>query len=321
MLITAVVKDENSRIISWRERDYAYSLTRDDSGRPLFLRGTSAGGVGVAVEFNYRQDGSFSSMVGATSTVLISEILADAAGLSTAAGGSGAGLTAPVAKASLAADVQTSLGKADTALQAAEKGAANGVASLGGDGKLIVGQLPDLAITQFLGSVANQTAMLALTGQRGDWCIRSDDGKVYVLNADAPATVGSWTALSYPASVQVINDLTTGGASAALSAEQGKTLQANKAPRAGSGGTLGATKTTTDADDAKVFTASSACTITVHSGAVEGFGLGVSGAGSVTFAGASGVTVTDKRATGSTNPTAALVYLAANTFEVWGAKA
>lgn len=120
MLITAVVKDENSRIISWRERDYAYSLTRDGSGRPLFLRGTSAGGVGVAVEFNYRQDGSFSSMVGATSTVLISEILADAAGLSTAAGGPGGGLSAPVAKSSLSSGVQASLDKADTALQAAD---------------------------------------------------------------------------------------------------------------------------------------------------------------------------------------------------------
>jgi hypothetical protein len=79
-----------------------------------------------------------------------------------------------------------------------EKGAANGYASLDGGGKLPTSQLPNLAIIDFLGTAANQTAMLALSGEKGDWCARSDNSKVYVITGSDPTLVGSWTALSYP---------------------------------------------------------------------------------------------------------------------------
>jgi hypothetical protein len=65
-------------------------------------------------------------------------------------------------------------------------------------GKLDTAQLPDLAISQYLGTVANQAAMLALVGQRGDWAIRSDDGKVYIVTAEPSSSIGNWTSLSYP---------------------------------------------------------------------------------------------------------------------------
>jgi hypothetical protein len=77
-------------------------------------------------------------------------------------------------------------------------GAANGAASLDGSGKLLTSQLPNLAIIDFLGTVANQTAMLALSGQKGDWCARSDTSTVYVITGSDPTQVSSWTALSYP---------------------------------------------------------------------------------------------------------------------------
>ena len=35
------------------------------------------------------------------------------------------------------------------------------------NGKLTSSEIPDIAITEYLGSVANQSAMLALTGQKG----------------------------------------------------------------------------------------------------------------------------------------------------------
>lgn len=79
-----------------------------------------------------------------------------------------------------------------------EKGAANGYASLDSGGKLPTSQLPNLAIIDFLGTAANQTAMLALTGEKGDWCARSDNSKVYVITGSDPTSIGSWTALSYP---------------------------------------------------------------------------------------------------------------------------
>lgn len=65
-------------------------------------------------------------------------------------------------------------------------------------GKLLTSQLPDLAIVDYLGSVASQSAMLALTGQKGDWCSRSDVGKVYVITGSDPTNLSSWTALTYP---------------------------------------------------------------------------------------------------------------------------
>lgn len=92
------------------------------------------------------------------------------------------------------------LGASDVgAVATSALGAASGVAQLGSDQKLLPAQLPDLAITDYLGTVANQAAMLALTGQKGDWAIRSDDGKVYVITGSTPSSIGSWTAMSYPA--------------------------------------------------------------------------------------------------------------------------
>lgn len=77
-------------------------------------------------------------------------------------------------------------------------GDANGVATLDGSGKLPAAQLPDLAITDYLGTVANEAAMLALTGELGDWAIRTDDSKVYVIVGPDPSDAGDWLAMSYP---------------------------------------------------------------------------------------------------------------------------
>lgn len=61
-------------------------------------------------------------------------------------------------------------------------------------------QIPQIAIVDFLGEVASQAAMLALTGQKGDWCTRTDLGKVYVITGNTPTQLSSWTVLTYPAS-------------------------------------------------------------------------------------------------------------------------
>lgn len=87
----------------------------------------------------------------------------------------------------------------DAKIGTAEKGGASGVATLDSNGKLPTSQLPDLAVTEYLGPVANQTAMLALSGQKGDWAIRSDTGAVFIITGDDPTLIGSWTQLSYPA--------------------------------------------------------------------------------------------------------------------------
>lgn len=71
-------------------------------------------------------------------------------------------------------------------------------AGLGPDGKLLPSQIPDMVITDYLGTVNSQASMLQLTGQKGDWCIRTDEARVWVVTGPSAASIGSWTALAYP---------------------------------------------------------------------------------------------------------------------------
>ena len=77
-------------------------------------------------------------------------------------------------------------------------GASSGVATLGSGSKLTSSQLPDIAVTAYLGDSANEAAMLALTGQQGDWTTRIDLGTVWIITGSDPTVVGGWTQLSYP---------------------------------------------------------------------------------------------------------------------------
>lgn len=78
---------------------------------------------------------------------------------------------------------------------AIEKGAAGGVATLDGGGKLTSSQLPTLAITS-VSQVASQAAQLALTAQEGDVAIRTDqNNRVYMHNGGTAGTMADWTVL------------------------------------------------------------------------------------------------------------------------------
>lgn len=65
-------------------------------------------------------------------------------------------------------------------------------------GVIPTSQIPAIAITEYLGSVSSQVAMLALVGDRGDWCLRSDLGTTWVLSDDDSTLLASWTQLLYP---------------------------------------------------------------------------------------------------------------------------
>lgn len=70
-------------------------------------------------------------------------------------------------------------------------------------------QIPSIAVVDFLGSVSTQVAMLALTGQKGDWCIRTDLGQTFVITGSDPTQLGSWTAMPLGISpVQSVNGQT-----------------------------------------------------------------------------------------------------------------
>jgi hypothetical protein len=79
--------------------------------------------------------------------------------------------------------------------------AASGVATLDSTGKVPTGQLPALAIVDYLGGssgTANQAAMLALTGQPGDWTVRTDTSTVWMIIGADPSQLASWKELAYP---------------------------------------------------------------------------------------------------------------------------
>lgn len=51
-----------------------------------------------------------------------------------------------------------------------------------------------LGAARYLGTASSQAAMTALTGNPGDWCIRTDVSKMYVLTANPASTASNWTA-------------------------------------------------------------------------------------------------------------------------------
>lgn len=66
-------------------------------------------------------------------------------------------------------------------------------------GVIPTSQIPAIAITEFLGTAANQAAMLAFVGQKGDWAIRSDLGTTWVITGSDPTQLADWTEFDYPA--------------------------------------------------------------------------------------------------------------------------
>lgn len=80
-----------------------------------------------------------------------------------------------------------------------QKGAASGVATLDGAGKVPNAQLPALAITEVF-TVASQAAQLALTAEEGDAAVRTDESKTYIHNGGTAGTMADWTELLAPTS-------------------------------------------------------------------------------------------------------------------------
>jgi hypothetical protein len=77
-------------------------------------------------------------------------------------------------------------------------GSPNGVATLDGAGKLLVAQLPAIALVERF-VAASQAAMLALTAQPGDFAFRTDVSEVYLLTGADPTVLANWTIWLHPA--------------------------------------------------------------------------------------------------------------------------
>lgn len=90
----------------------------------------------------------------------------------------------------------------------AKKGKADGYAALDSEGKLVASQLPKEAIIEAF-EVSTEEAMLGLTAQKGDICVRTDEHKTYVLATNDPTSLDNWIYLqSQVAAVQSVNGQT-----------------------------------------------------------------------------------------------------------------
>jgi hypothetical protein len=84
------------------------------------------------------------------------------------------------------------------AIPSSQKGAANGVATLGADTKIPSAQLPAIAITDTF-VVASEAAMIALSSaEKGDVAVRTDLNKSFILTADPYSTLANWQELLTP---------------------------------------------------------------------------------------------------------------------------
>lgn len=70
-------------------------------------------------------------------------------------------------------------------------------------GKVPSSQLPSLALVEWLGSVSSQSAMLALTGQAGDFCFRSDQGLMWMIVTGDGSQLAHWQSTVVPGSFGV----------------------------------------------------------------------------------------------------------------------
>lgn len=77
----------------------------------------------------------------------------------------------------------------------AQKAAANGIATLGADGKIPSAQVPSIALVDVF-PVASEAEMLALTAEQGDMAIRTDTSQVFILSASPATTIENWIELS-----------------------------------------------------------------------------------------------------------------------------
>jgi hypothetical protein len=93
-------------------------------------------------------------------------------------------------------------------INATEKAANNGVATLGNDGKIPSNQIPAISFQSAV-VVSSENAMLALSSAVvGSIAIRTDENRNYVLSATPASTLTNWVRLAVPTSVTSVNSAT-----------------------------------------------------------------------------------------------------------------
>lgn len=73
------------------------------------------------------------------------------------------------------------------------------------DGKIPLNQIPTIPITEFLGTAANQAAMLAFTpDSEGDWCVRTDGNQLGFYTGGDATQIGNWLLVSLASAITTV---------------------------------------------------------------------------------------------------------------------
>lgn len=169
--------------------------------------------TGIATAFVF---GRTATSGDATSLVLSSETTNNSVALRTAAGvlrgESDANAKSLVNNDSLNTILTDRLASIDLSLYQtrSQRNAANGYAGLDASGKISENQLPALAVADVF-EAGSQAAMLALTAENGDICVRSDLNKSFILKQRPASTLANWVELRTPTDA-VLSVIGLGGA-------------------------------------------------------------------------------------------------------------
>lgn len=199
-LADEAIKLQTARTIKFSGAVVANSKTFDGSGdvEYVLVLANSGVSVGTYTKVTVNAKGIITSATQLTAADIPALTLSKISDAGTAAG------NVPVldtnAKIAVALIPSLTLSKISDAGTAAGKNvgtAAGNVPVLGSDGKLDESLLPAIAITETF-VVDSQAAMLALSAQRGDVAVRTDENKSYILNADNPTVLANWVWLRTP---------------------------------------------------------------------------------------------------------------------------
>lgn len=80
--------------------------------------------------------------------------------------------------------------------------ASGNIVSVEADGKINVNLIPSIALMDIF-EAASQSAMLAVSAQKGDICVRTDENKSYILASEPATTAANWKWLRTPDSAVV----------------------------------------------------------------------------------------------------------------------
>jgi hypothetical protein len=144
-----------------------------------------------------------------------------------------------------------------------QKGAADGVATLGVDSKIPSAQLPALAVGSVF-VVANEAAMLALSAQEGDMAVRQDVSRSFILSTNSPGTLADWIELATPPAAVTSVDGQTGTVSIAADGPAGTATKRSL----GTAATQAAAGNDARLSDTRVPTDNSVSTAKIQDGAV-----------------------------------------------------